>query len=149
MGSAEDWADSLAKRVQAKREEETRKAKITAMNREIEAEGMPALWTELIVEFQKHCAVFNERLQPERVLTCFSGGSHHFEVKPDARPEIVTGDYDPHTKHITITTAHGKEIFVSSVLHEGTGKLELVSLQTRRSVTLEKIARTTIEVAAL
>lgn len=149
MGTAEDWADSLAKRVQEKQAAADHKARVTAMNREIEAEGMPRIWTELLAEFQKCCEAFNRRVQPERELACIAMSSHHFMVRPEARPEIVTGDYDPHTKSISIATPQGKETFVGSVIHEGTGVLELVSLRGRRSVKIETIAREAIEAGIL
>ena len=94
MGSAEDWAEFLAKRIQARQEDSIRKAEFTAMNRQIEAEEMPSLWKELLVQFHSHCKAFNDSVHPERPLIYFQISAYHFEVKPDALPEIVTGDYD-------------------------------------------------------
>lgn len=151
MGNPEDWADSLAKRKQAKQDDEIRKAEFTAMNRKIEEEGMPQLWGELIAEFDRHCKVFNERVQPERELACHRMSSNRFMVRPDALPEIIVGEYDPQIKRITITTHQRQEIFSGVVKHEiaGTGKMELRSWQTQNIVTVEEIVRRAIEAGTL
>ena len=145
MGSADEWARSLAKKTEDKEMQSSEQARITAMNRDIVAEQMPTVWEDLLREFQVHCNAYNEQAKPERTLALHRTGAHNFMVRPDALEEIVRGHYDYQTKSISIVTSRGTEWFLPRPVLSGTGRVELVSRSTERQISLSSIAQKSIE----
>ena len=102
------------------------------------------MWEEVLAAFQKCCDAYNEQVKPERKLGLHRGGSHEFMIRPDALPEIVVGKYDPHTRWIEIRSSVGQEVYYPSVVHTGSGGVELVSYQTKKVKKPFSIAQDTL-----
>ena len=144
MGSSEDWARSLGEEIEISKRVDREMAQTVAMNRAIEAEKMPLKWEEVLAAFQEHCIAYNEQIKPERKLGLHRTGSYEFAIKPDALPEIITGKYDPGTRWIEIRSSIGKETFYPTVIHSGSGDVELMSYQAKTVKSATLIAQDTL-----
>jgi len=144
MGSADDWAKQLKQQIDAERRASDFAAQTTAMNDAIVAEQAPLVWEELCEDFRKHCEAFNRNVKPERELVFHRLGEHDFRVHPDALEDVVVGHYDSETKYVSIETKNGKEWFIPSAIHSGTGKVVLLSGEPLHEISPESVARDAI-----
>ncbi|MGA2896906.1 MAG: hypothetical protein ABSE27_04835 [Acidobacteriaceae bacterium] len=126
MGTPEEWANRLAKRLEDKRILRQADDDAVAMRREIVAEKLPVLWEELIKEFREYCKAYNERIRPERKLDLFPE-LDGFVIKPDAKGEIIRVHLDRGTKRISVATAKSKDWYSPSVEMTGNGNILLKS----------------------
>lgn len=144
MVTPEEWARSLGEDLKAKERVERDIAQTVAMQREITVEKMPLVWEELIVAFQACCVAYNEQVKPARTLALHRGGVYDFMIRPDARPEMINGKYDPHNHTIEIRSTVERETYLPIVVLEGTGRIELTTMSTKRAKTPTAIAQDTI-----
>jgi hypothetical protein len=149
MGNAEDWARLMGEQIKAEQQESDLERQRTEKNRASVDEQMPLLWEEICKEFDKHCTAFNEQTKPQRVLVFHRLGPLEFRIHPDAMGDVVIGKYTFDTKHIVIRTDAGEEWFSPEMTHVRTGKVILVSENTRQSMSLESIAQKAIGASVL
>ena len=126
MGTPEEWASRLAKRLEEKRIIRQGGDDAVAMRREIIAEKLPVLWEELAKAFGEYCKAYNERIRPERKLALFPE-LDGFEIKPEAKGKIIQVHLDRGTKRICVTTEKSKEWYSPSVEMTGNGNILLES----------------------
>jgi hypothetical protein len=141
MGNPEEWAMSLSKEIEEKEGVALDESQRVAMQREIIAKRMPQIWDEVLVEFQTHCHAYNEQIKPKRILTLVQEDQHQFIVRPDAMADTISGQYDPHTKTIFISTVGTMEQFYPAVELIGSGSVHLVSRTTGFETSPTQIAQ--------
>jgi hypothetical protein len=141
MGNPEEWALGIGKEIAGKERATLDKGQQVAMQREIIAEKMLQIWEEILVEFQAHCHAYNEQIKPKRILTLFRESQHQFIVKPDAMADTISGQYDPHTKTIVISTVGIGEQFYPEVELRDSGSVRLVSRTTGFETSPTQIAQ--------
>jgi hypothetical protein len=146
MTDARDWAKAYREKQEAKRNAETDRHQRVAMQRDIVAERMPVLWEDLITEYRNYVTAFNEETQPDRVLAIHRSSKHSFMVRPDARPEIITGKFDPTTYKIEILAGSRSFPYVPDVVLEGTGSVQLKSAYApQKIVTCAEVVKQTLQ----
>jgi hypothetical protein len=141
MGTPEDWADRLAKRLEEKRTLQKRDDDAVAMRREIIAERLPVVWEELIKAFGDYCKAYNDRIKPDRTLAIFRE-LEGFCVKPDARGEIIRARLDRGTKRIQVATTKSKDWYSPNVEMKGNGNVLLESERGRVFSVSEVVEKT-------
>lgn len=126
MGTPEEWANRLAKKLEEKRIIRQKESDAVATGREIIAEKLPLVWEELGKAFGEYCNAYNERIKPDRILILFPE-LNGFVIKPDARGEIIQVHLDGKTKRIHVVTAKSGEWYLPSVEVKGNGNILLES----------------------
>jgi hypothetical protein len=149
MGNADEWAKSLGAEMQATQKGELDAHGRVAMQRGIAAEQFPLLWQEVCVQFTEHCKAYNDQLKPERTLALLMHNANSFNIRPDALPDIVNGEYHADTQRIKIETYSGAEWYLPQVVLEGTGQAILVSHSSKKHITPVDIARVTLHRAIM
>lgn len=145
VGSADDWAEGLARKIEEKNLETISREKSVALRREIIEEQMPLLWEEVMREFQSHCEAYNAKLKPERKLALFRERDG-FVIKPDALADIIQVSFSSQAKRITVRALSKSTTYEPRVFMDESGKVGLFSMYGEPS-TPAMIARSAIEAA--
>jgi hypothetical protein len=126
MDTPDEWADSLAKDIESKRQAAEARDSAVELRRNIIADQWNPLWEELMREFQAHCEAFNKRLNPERKLALHRD-AQEFIIRPDALGEIVLVRHDLQAKRIEIKTPKSSISLRPEVLMTENGRLFLAN----------------------
>lgn len=124
MGTPEEWADKLAKRLEARDVLRAQEASTIAMRRQLIDEKLPILCQELITVFDEYCNAYNRRVKPKRQLV-FISELNGFSIRPDAKGEFIRGKFNRQTRLIEIRTRISQEQYEPQVVMEGDGHVDL------------------------